>query len=148
MKVVVIGGSGHSILYLPEKYMADRDFVAAVPGSVGESMDSVLARLTQAGYKPKVYTDYREMLSAEKPDIAIVDNYYGEHAGIILDAFAEGCHVLSDKPVAANLQELERVEAAWRKAGTVLPQCLLTATKVLFTVRGSWSGKGPSEKSV
>lgn len=118
MKVVVIGGSGHSILYLPEKYMADRDFVAVAPGSVGESLDNNLARLTRAGYAPKVYADYREMLAVEKPDVAIIDNYYGEHAHVILDAFAAGCHVLSDKPVAASLDELARVEAAWKKAGT------------------------------
>jgi len=118
MKIVVIGGSGHSILYLPEQRMDDRDFVAIAPGSIGETMDHILEKLAQAGYSPKVYADYREMLSAEKPDIAIVDNYYGEHARVILDAFGAGCHVLSDKPVASDLPELERIEAAWRKAGT------------------------------
>ena len=118
MKIVVIGGSGHSILYLPENRMADRDFVAVAPGSEGEPMDHIIGRLTQAGYTPRVYADHREMLSAEKPDVAIVDNYYAEHAGAILDAFAAGCHVLSDKPVASDLPELERVEAAWRRAGT------------------------------
>lgn len=118
MKIVVIGSSGHSILYMPTQYMPDRDFVAVAPGSAGESMDVILNRLMQTGYQPKRYTDYKELLRAEKPDVAIVDNYYGEHAGVIIDAFAAGCHVLSDKPVAATLQELEQVEAAWRKAGT------------------------------
>ncbi len=118
MKIVVIGCSGHSILYLPSQYTANRDFAAIAPGSAGEPMESILVKLTQIGYTPKIYADYREMLAEEKPDIAIVDNYYGEHAEVILDAFAAGCHVLSDKPVASNLQELERVEAAWRQAGT------------------------------
>lgn len=118
MRIVVIGGSGHSILYLPETHMADREFVAVAPGSLGEPMDHILGKLTQAGYVPRVYGDYREMLSAEKPDVAIVDNYYAEHARVILDAFAAGCHVLSDKPAASSLQELEQVETAWKKAGT------------------------------
>ena len=99
MKIVVIGGSGHSILYLPEQHMADRDFVAVAPGCAGEPMEHILGRLTQVGYTPRVYEDYKEMLRAEKPDVAIVDNYYAQHGEAILEAFAAGCHVLSDKPV-------------------------------------------------
>lgn len=118
MRIVVIGGSGHSILYLPQQYMADREFVAVAPGCEGEPMEHILGTLTKAGYTPKVYADYRQMLTEEKPDVAIVDNYYAQHAEAILEAFAAGCHVLSDKPVATDIPALERVEAAWRKAGT------------------------------
>ena len=58
------------------------------------------------------------MLQVEKPDVAVVDNFYGEHAQVIIDAFGAGCHVFAEKPVAANIEDLDRIEEAWKKAGT------------------------------
>lgn len=96
MKIVVIGGSGHAVSFLPEQHLPDRDFAAIAPGSAGEPVDGILATLTQAGYVPLVYTDYREMLRTEKPDVVMVDRYYSKQAGVVLDALAAGCHVLPD----------------------------------------------------
>lgn len=118
MKTVLIGASGHSGMYLPDHFSEDRKFTAVAPGSGGESVDSAVKKLQQAGYAPAEYADYREMLQKEKPDVVIVDNFYGEHGSVILDAFAAGCHVLAEKPAAGNIDELERVMEAWKMAGT------------------------------
>ena len=118
MKVVMIGASGHGYICLPDSIRADRTFAAIAPGSAGESVAGMARRFEQIGYTPAVYADYREMLKKEKPDVAIVDNFYGEHGQVILDAFAAGCHVFAEKPAAANLEQLEEIEAAWRRAGT------------------------------
>ena len=118
MRIAIIGSSGHSGLCVPKAYCEERRFVALAPGSKEESVAGMAERLCLLGYDPKIYEDYRELLEKEKPDIAVVDNYYGEHARVILDAFSAGCHVFAEKPVAASLEELDRMEAAWKEAGT------------------------------
>lgn len=118
MKVVMIGSSGHSGLCVPDCIREDRTFVAVAPGSRGESVEGLERRLRETGYTPNLYGDYREMLRKEKPDVAVVDNFYGEHGPVILDAFAAGCHVFAEKPAAADPEQLEQIQEAWRRAGT------------------------------
>jgi predicted dehydrogenase len=118
MRIAIIGCSGHYGMCIPKEYCKERDFVAIAPGSQGENMDGVEQRLLGLGYAPERYSDYRELLEKEKPDIAVVDNYYGEHGPVILDCFQAGCHVFAEKPAATSLEELERLVAAWKQAGT------------------------------
>lgn len=118
MKIVMIGASGHWGICMPPQLCKERRFAAIAPGSAGESMEEMERRLHKIGYTPSVYGDYREMLLKEKPDVAVVDNFYGQHAQVILDAFAAGCHVLSEKPAAADPAQLERIREAWKQAGT------------------------------
>lgn len=120
MKIVLIGCSGHSIFCLPDKRDYNRDFLAIAPGSVGESVDGMVRLLSEKGYKPKKYSDYKEMLYKEKPDIVVVDNFYGEHCDVILTALEAGCHVFAEKPIATNIEQLEKIKDAWYKAGTKL----------------------------
>ena len=98
LRIALIGSSGHSIMYLPDQYMEDRIFTALAPGSSGESMDAALQKIKHAGYAPACYPDYRELLQKEKPDIVIVDNYYGEHFPVIMAAFQAGAHVIAESP--------------------------------------------------
>ena len=118
MKIAIIGCSGHYGMCIPKEYDKEREFVAIAPGSVGENMDGVEQRLRGLGYTPERYDDYREMLEKEKPEIAVVDNYYGEHAPVILACFRAGCHVFAEKPAAAGIEELDCLVDAWKKAGT------------------------------
>ncbi len=118
MKIVIIGASGHVGITLPSAYCADRDFAAVAPGSMGENMEGILCTLRNLGYTPTYYEDYREMLGKEQPDVAVVDNFYGEHGPVILDAFKAGCHVFAEKPIASDLEELDQIEQAYKEAGT------------------------------
>ena len=118
MKTAMIGASGHSVFCVPEAFCKEREFTAIAPGSRGESVKDMIRGLERLGYPIREYGDYREMLRREKPEVVIVDNYYGEHGPVILDAFGAGCHVLAEKPVAVSLEELEQMEEAWKRAGT------------------------------
>ena len=118
MRIAIIGCSGHYGMCVPKTYCEEREFAALAPGSQGENMEHVEQRLKNLGYAPRMYRDYREMLAAEKPDIAVVDNYYGEHGRVILDAFRAGCHVFAEKPAATSLAELDELVEAWKQAGT------------------------------
>ena len=61
-----------------------------------------------AGIPPEAarYTDYREMLAREKPELVAVCTYSGAHAEIALDAIGAGCHVIIEKPVALSMASI------------------------------------------
>lgn len=77
---------------------------------------------------PRVYTDWRQMLEAEKPDIVSVCLPNVLHREPVLAAFAQGAHVVCEKPLATSLAEAKEMFAAARRAGRLL----LTAQNFRF----------------
>lgn len=55
------------------------------------------------------YTDYREMLEKEKPELAAVCTESGSHAKIALDCLDAGCNLIIEKPVALSLADADAV---------------------------------------
>lgn len=79
------------------------------------------------------YTDYREMLAAEKPELVFIVTSYlpdGRVAAtdIARDAVAAGAHVWMEKPTAASLAEVDALREAARVAGRMV----LTGLKKTF----------------
>ena len=72
--------------------------------------------LAAAGAKLDVsslWADYRQMLGAEKPDIAVVcPGWVSERVPMIEAAAAAGCHIYCEKPVAGTLAEADAIVAA------------------------------------
>ena len=76
------------------------------------------AELTGA---PAAYADYREMLAAEKPDIAVIATHeMSGHLEMVLAAAAAGAHVYVEKPLATTLGEVDRMLDACDRAGVLL----------------------------
>lgn len=69
---------------------------------------------------PKVYTDYRKMIRAEKLDLVDVCTPNRVHTPAVLAALAAGCNVLCEKPLAVTTAEVKRMAAAAKKAGKML----------------------------
>ena len=59
----------------------------------------------ETGVRPKVYGDFRELLAAEKPDIAIVATPDHWHPLITIAAVESGAHVYVEKPIGHTLKE-------------------------------------------
>lgn len=55
------------------------------------------------------YTDYREMLEAEKPELVAIATESGKHASIALDCIDAGCNVIIEKPVALSLEDADEI---------------------------------------
>lgn len=118
-KVCFIGSCGHSgsavsvICDNPAKF----EVPAVCAGAAGVSMEKVVKNLTAKGFPaPKEYLDYQEMLDQEKPDILVVDAYFCDHAKMSIAALERGIHVYCEKPAATTLEDLDQLEAAYRKA--------------------------------
>jgi len=70
-----------------------------------------------------IYTDYREMLERERPDIVSIATSTRPRERILLDVVERGAGVQAiwaEKPIAMSLEEGDRMVAACREAGIVL----------------------------
>ena len=70
-----------------------------------------------------VYTDYREMIAAEAPDLVAVTTPSGLHAAIALDCIEAGCHVIIEKPIALSTADARRIVAAAKKKDVRVCAC-------------------------
>lgn len=69
------------------------------------------------------YTDYREMLKAEKPELVAIATESGKHAKIALDCIEEGCNVIIEKPIALSLEDADAIIERAKKKGVKVCAC-------------------------
>jgi predicted dehydrogenase len=70
--------------------------------------------------KPQLYTDYRKLLSEQKPDIVLIGTPDHWHALQTIDAVKAGAHVYVQKPISVDVLEGEAMLAAARKYNRVV----------------------------
>ncbi len=110
-RICVIGTCGHVERALRTVLARKNTVVCGIaPGSPHES---VAPRLAAFPY----FSDYREMLDRERPELAIVSPVFGLTSAVIADCAARGISVFSEKPVATDTEELERIEKAVSESG-------------------------------
>ncbi len=82
--------------------------------------------LASAHGVPGVYTDYREMLRREEPDIVDVCTPTYTHARIAIDSMEAGANVITEKPIATRLADARAMIDASRRAGVkfMVAHCL------------------------
>ena len=69
----------------------------------------------------RLYTDYREMLKAEKPDLVSVATSDHVHADMTVAAAESGARaILCEKPIATSLEDADRMIAAAETNGALL----------------------------
>lgn len=110
LTAVLIGSSGHGPAFCLNRPYPGVTFSSFAPGNPGEQNPGL----------SREYADWRKMLAVERPDIVVVDNFYGDHAAPVIAAFEQGCHVFAEKPLARTVDELAAVERAWKSSGRYL----------------------------
>ncbi len=123
MKAVQIGGAGHA--FYAFKGMRDYgiELAALACGSAGieaEGTLGTLASLRREGFAPKLYDNWRVMLDTEMPDIAIINPPFWEIADCEIYALERGIHVFADKPMAQELDMLDKLEEVYKKSSAKL----------------------------
>ena len=84
-------------------------------------IDQLFGKVEQlAGQQPKRYKDYRELLAAEKPEIAIVATPDHWHALPMIAAVQAGAHVYVEKPISHTINEGRAMVKAARDTGRVV----------------------------
>lgn len=57
------------------------------------------------------YTDYKELIEAEKPELVSIATESGSHAEIALYCIEKGVHVIIEKPMAMSIEDADRIIA-------------------------------------
>jgi len=55
------------------------------------------------------YTDYKEMLEKEKPELVAIATESGKHAQIALNCIDVGCNLIIEKPIALSLTDADEI---------------------------------------
>ena len=71
----------------------------------------------------KKYTDYKEMLAIEKPELVAIATESGKHAGIALDCIEAGCNLIIEKPIALSLKDADAIIDAAERKGVKVCAC-------------------------
>ena len=71
----------------------------------------------------KAYTDYKEMLDTEKPDVVHICTPHYLHAEMAIYALERNINVLCEKPLCMNREEIEKVLAAEEKSSAQMAVC-------------------------
>lgn len=69
------------------------------------------------------YTDYREMLQKEKPELVAITTESGKHAEIALDCIEAGCNLIIEKPIALSLEDADAIIARADEKGVKVCAC-------------------------
>lgn len=63
------------------------------------------------------YTDYKNMIEVEKPELVAICTESGKHAQIALDCIDAGCNVIIEKPIALSLKDADEIIRRGREKG-------------------------------
>ena len=75
-------------------------------------LSAVMAEATAEQYHvPRWFTDHRQMLGELNPDVVHITTPPGSHVPLAIDALEAGAHVLVEKPIALNPEDLERLKS-------------------------------------
>ncbi|MDD4493410.1 MAG: Gfo/Idh/MocA family oxidoreductase [Eubacteriales bacterium] len=66
------------------------------------------------------YTDYKELLAKEKPELVAIATESGKHAKIALNCIEAGCNVIIEKPIALSIADANAIIEAGKEKGVLI----------------------------
>ena len=81
------------------------------------------AAAKEFGIEPEIYDDYVEMLESGEVESVHICTPHHLHVPMIIEALKRNIHVLCEKPVAINEEQLREVEAALKNTKAQLGVC-------------------------
>jgi predicted dehydrogenase len=109
--MAVIGSYGHVNVVLRDPARAGVRLVAAARWGDDDGL-GFLGQFPSAPPNVEVFDHYEEMLDHVRPDIAAVFMPLYRNAEASTAAVRRGCHVISEKPLATDLADLDRLRKA------------------------------------
>jgi predicted dehydrogenase len=113
-RAVLVGCGGISKAWLDA--LKGRQDVAVV-GLVDLDLLRAEARRAEFGLTAETGTDLAAVLAKVRPDVVCDCTVPVAHEAVATTAFAHGCHVLAEKPLAASLDAAKRIVAGGKAAG-------------------------------
>ncbi|CAN5862697.1 Gfo/Idh/MocA family oxidoreductase [soil metagenome] len=100
-RVVIVGAGGIAGAWLPGVKAEDVEVVAVVD----LQLEAAQRRIDEFDLGAKASTSLEEVLAAEPPDFVLDLTVPEARAQVVTRALEAGCHVLSEKPMAASMAE-------------------------------------------
>ena len=119
MKYALIGSGRISPNHLEAEINNNLEIVG-ICDIVPENMDNLLNKLNIDVNKYKKYSDYKEMLDKEKPELVAIATESGKHAQIALDCLDAGANVIIEKPIALSLEDADKIIEKSKEKGLVV----------------------------
>lgn len=108
IRAAVIGCGSISVMHLDSIHALDEAQLVAVCDIKKERAEAAAFK-----YQTVAYTDYQEMFKEVKPDVVHLCLPHYLHTSVACDAFREGIHVLSEKPMSIRYEDaIEAVKVA------------------------------------
>lgn len=98
--------------------------IVAVCDVIPEKMDALLAKYElQSDQSIKRYTDYKEMIKVEKPELVSIATESGIHAEIALHCIDKGVNVIIEKPMAMSMEDADKIIEAAKTKNVKVSAC-------------------------
>lgn len=100
--------------------------LTAVCDLLAENMEKVLEQCSIPKKERNLisrYTDYKELLEIEQPQIVAIATESGYHAKIASDCIEFGCNVIIEKPMALSLTDADHLIAQAKRKGVTICAC-------------------------
>jgi len=132
--VVGVGGMGsHHANYIKAGEISRAELTA-----VCDTDESRLERWSDV----KAFTDSRELIRSGLVDAVLIATPHYDHTTIGIDAFRNGIHVLTEKPLAVHKADAERMIAAHRETKLVFSAMFQMRTEPLYKKLKQLIGNG------
>jgi len=115
---ILVVGCGHMGTSHAKAYHAMDGF--EIVGVVSRGETSRRKLLDTLGAEYPQFSDYGEALAATRPDAVSINTYPDTHAEFTKMAFAAGCHVFLEKPIAETVEEAREIVDAAKAANRKL----------------------------
>lgn len=98
--------------------------IVAVCDILPEKMDAILEKFDlQNDASIRKYTDYKEMVEKEKPELASIATESGIHAEVALHCIEQGVNVIIEKPMAMSIADADAIIQAAEKYNVKVSAC-------------------------
>lgn len=121
MKYAIIGCGRISPNHIAAAKKNNLDFVALCDVEEQAMVDKVL-KFDLPDNVTK-YTDYREMIIFERPDLVAICTESGNHGTIALYCIEHGCNLIIEKPITLSLNEADQIIERSRIKGVKVSAC-------------------------
>ncbi len=111
-RAVVVGAGGIAGAWLPA-LKAEVDVVAVVDLNI----EAARRRIAEFDFDARASTSLVEVLAEDPPDFVLDLTVPEARASVVTTALTAGCHVLSEKPMAASMEEAETLLDLARTTG-------------------------------
>lgn len=98
--------------------------IVAVCDVLPEKMEAILEKYDlQNDTSIKRYTDYKEMIEKEQPELASIATESGNHAEIALHCIDKGVNLIIEKPMAMSIEDADKIIALSEEKGVKVSAC-------------------------